>query len=206
MSKDSTRKNSGVVYKWRTPQLVTDNAGRDKSASSEEQERLAIFEAARQQGFAAGMEQAKKETEEQRSLLAAYIEALSHPFDDQNTQLAEYIAALAGKIARSLVQKELRTDPESLMTLVKAAVGALNTSAQKVNIHLNPHNARIIRELVAVDDEKESWNIIDDPLIGLKDCKVSREDSLVDTDLDSRINLIISQFLDDERDGKEDDA
>lgn len=199
MSKDNAKEKSGVVYKWRTPQLNSQSGSADKSPSDEEQLRAAAFEEARRQGYQAGLAQAHKETEEKRALLSAYVEALSRPFEDQNTQLAEYIAALAGKIARSLVQKELSTDPESLITLVKAAVGALNTSAQKVNIHLNPHNARIIRELVAVDDEKESWNIVDDPLLGPKDCKVSREDSLVDTDLDSRIDLIISQFIDEER-------
>lgn len=201
MSKDSIREKSSVVYKWRTPQLSASKAQRGNTQSQEEQRCKAVYEEARLKGYAAGMEQARTETEEQRALLTAYAEALSHPFEEQNMQLAEYIAALAGKIARSLIQKELRTDPESLMSLVKAAVGALNTSAQKVNIHLNPHNAKIIRDLVAVDDEKESWNIVDDPLIGLKDCKVSREDSLVDTNLDDSIDLIISQFLDDERDG-----
>lgn len=200
MSKDSTREKSGVVFKWRTPQLSAKTASREPTQSDEEKRLRTLYEEARRQGYAAGILQAKQETEEQRLLLSAYVEALQHPFAEQNSQLAEYIAALSGKIARSLVQKELRTDPESLMSLVKAAVGALNTSAQKVNIHLNPHNAKIIRELVAVDDEKESWNIIDDPLIGLKDCKVSREDSLVDTNLDQSIDLIISQFLDDERD------
>ena len=203
MNKDSTKEKMGTVYKWRTPELLTSAAGQANAPGAEEQGRLAAMEDARRQGYIAGLEQAKRETEEQRLLLKAYVEALSHPFEDQNTQLAEYIAALAGKIARSLVQKELSTDPDSLMALVKAAVGALNTSAQKVNIHLNPHNAKIIRELVAEDAKKESWHIVDDPLIGMRDCKVSRDDSLVDTDLDSSIDLIISQFLDAERDEKE---
>lgn len=200
MSKDSIRKQPGVVYKWRTPELSAGVANQDAGVPDEEQLRLLAMEDAKRQGYAAGLEQAKRETEEQRALLSSYVQAMTQPFEDQNTELAEYIAALAGKIARSLVQRELRTDPESLMSLVKAAVAALNSSAQKVNIHLNPHNARLIRDLIAVDAKKDSWNIIDDPLIGLKDCRVSREDSIVDTDLDSRIDLIISQFIDDERD------
>lgn len=200
MSKDSIRKQSTVVYKWQTPELSSGANGQDSGVPDAEQQRLSAMEDARRQGYAAGLEQAKRETDEQRTLLASYVQAMTQPFADQNTEVAEYIAGLAGKIARSLVQKELSTDPESLMSLVKAAVAALNTSAQKVNIHLNPHNAELIRELIAVDSKKESWNIVDDPLIGLKDCRVSRENSLVDTDLESRIDLIISQFIDDERD------
>ena len=85
------------------------------------------------------------------------------------------------------------------MALVRDTISALNTSVQTVNVHLNPESARIIREIVKTDSQEQSWNIIDDPLVARSDCKVSSHDALIDADLQKRINLIITQFIGDER-------
>lgn len=133
------------------------------------------------------------------AIIDTYIASLSQPFAEQNTQLAETLAVLAGKIAKSLVRRELRTEPETIMVLVRDTVTALNTTSQKIDIHLSPDNARIIRRIIDVDSHEQSWNIIDDPLISRTDCKVSSGDSIIDTNLQTRIDLIITQFLGDER-------
>jgi len=108
---------------------------------------------------------------------------------------------VAGKIAKNLVEKELCTNKESFMTIVQTAVNALGSSAKEIKIHLHPQSATYIRENIGEDDDKSCWEILDDPSMGIGDCKVSCDNSIVDSDLDDRIDLIIAQFLEEAREG-----
>ena len=198
MTRASTRSNTDTISKWETPCLIS-NEEAEEQPPSEEELKLEAYEEAREQGYQAGFEQGAAEMQQQLDVVNSYIDALSRPFNEQSHQLAETIAKLAGKIAKSLVRRELRTEPETIMALIREAVTALNTSAQEINIHLNPENARIIRKIINIDSEEQSWKIIDDPLISRSDCKVSSQDSLIDADLQTRIDLIITRFLGDER-------
>jgi len=200
VSKTNIRNGSDIISKWQTPRLI--NTQPDESQPQNEEEiRLAAHEEGLKQGYQAGKALGIEDMKHRLATIDGFIDALSHPFNDQNLQLAEYIARLAGKIAQSLVRRELRTEPETIMALVRDAVAALNTSVQRIDIHLNPDNARIIREIIDVDSQEQNWNIIVDPLISRGDCKVSSEDALINADLQTRIDLIITQFLGDERGG-----
>jgi len=199
MIKSNSQNNPDNISKWETPCLLSDSGDDDNQPPSEEEIKLGAYEEGYEQGYKTGMEQSAEEMKLQLGVMNTYINALSRPFNDQTHQLVDAIAALAGKIAKSLVRRELRTEPETIMALIREAVTALNTSAQGINIHLNPENARIIRNIINIDSEEQSWNIIDDPLISRSDCKVSSRDSLIDADLQTRIDLIITRFLGDER-------
>ena len=199
MNKAPLQNRTDIISKWETPRL-SNNALDDKPEHKDEEElRLAAHKEGFDQGYHAGLTQGTQEMEQRLRTIDNFISALSQPFNDQNFQLAEDIAELAGKIAKSLVRRELRTEPETIMALVHDTITALNTRVQTVNVHLHPDNARLIRELVNIDSPEQSWNIIDDPLVARSDCKVSSRDALIDADLQKRINLIITQFMGDER-------
>lgn len=201
MTKSSIKNSAEGISRWETPRLVDtqQEAENAEAPPSEEEVRLDAYHEGHKQGYIAGQEKAGKEIAEKLQIIDSFISALSKPFNEQSLELVEDIASLAGKIAKSLVRRELRTEPETIMALVRDTVSALNTTSQNINIHLNPKNAQIIRGIINSDSQEQSWNIIDDPLIPHSDCKVSNMDSLIDSDLETRINLIITQFLGDER-------
>ncbi len=198
MNKTTLQNRTDIISKWETPRLNS-NALDDDEPQDEEELRRAAYKEAQNKGYQVGLQQGTQEMEQRLRIIDNFISSLSQPFDDQNHQLAEDIAVLAGKIAKSLVRRELRTEPDTIMALVRDTISALNTSVQTVNVHLNPESARIIREIVNTDSQEQSWNIIDDPLVARSDCKVSSNDALIDADLQKRINLIITQFIGDER-------
>ncbi len=201
MSKDDHTDKAKVVSIWRTPRLIEDSVEKKNTSDDEEQLNNSAYNEARSEGYAAGIEAAKQETETNREMLKAYLNALAQPFEEQNSQLAESVASLAGKIAKNLVEKELCTNKESFMTIVQTAVNALGSSAKEIKIHLHPQSATYIRENIGEDDDKSCWEILDDPSMGIGDCKVSCDNSIVDSDLDDRIDLIIAQFLEEAREG-----
>lgn len=199
MSKDESTVDNKIVSIWRTPRLL-DEAPEVKTPSEDEEQALnSAYNEARSEGYAAGLEAAKKETDANREMMHGYLRALAQPFNEQNAQLAEYIASLAGKIAKNLVEKELVTSKDSLVAMVNSAVKALGSRALEVKIQLHPQSAEFIRDQIRDDDEKASWQIVDDPNMGIGDCKVSCDNSTVDSALDDRIDLIIAQFLEDSR-------
>ncbi|MFT4814716.1 MAG: flagellar assembly protein FliH [Pseudohongiellaceae bacterium] len=202
MTKQDHTAKAKVISIWRTPQLIENSVEKKNPSEELERRQISAYNEARREGYSAGMAAANKETETNREMLNAYLKALSQSFEDQNSQLAESVAFLAGKIAKNLVGKELCTNSESFMTIVQTAVNALGNSAKEFKIHLHPQSAKYIRENISEDDEKSCWEILDDPSMGIGDCKVSCDNSTVDSDLDDRINLIISQFLEETRESE----
>jgi len=199
MNSFSKKTKNVDVSAWETPRLVNQEHPA-KLSSSEVEARQGVYEEAFKEGYENGKELGMEEAKDQLLIIQNVMEALSHPFDDQSQQLTESIAQLAGKIARAVVSSELKTDPELILNMVRETIAALNTSEQEVHIHLNPRNAQLIRDLLQQHSNGQSWHIVDDPHVALQDCKVRCQDSIIDTDLDTRINLIITQLLEKEPD------
>ena len=199
MTRSNLRSDSCTISKWETPRLVDEQSAEKEQPENEESLRNQAYEEARKLGYQDGIDQSIHELDEKLLAMNTFINALSKPFNDQNQQLAEYISILAGKIAKALVRRELRTEPETIMALVRDTVSALNSSEPDIKVHLNPDNANIIRKIINTDSQEQNWSIVDDPLVSHSDCKVSHLDSLIDADLQARINIIITQFLGDAR-------
>lgn len=201
MNNFSRKFNDADICQWKTPQLVDGVESTEANSKSDEELRQEAYEQAFAEGYESGKQQGLEEMSRRLQVVENFITALGRPFDDQNEELAEYLAQLAGRIAKSLVRRELRTNQETLMALVRDTVAALNTTEQEITIHLNPNNAQVIRDLINDAGQEQSWRILDDPMVSLNNCKVSCRDSIIDADLDHRISMIITQFLGDERNG-----
>ncbi|MEZ5490674.1 MAG: FliH/SctL family protein [Gammaproteobacteria bacterium] len=203
MNSYSKNKGNMNVAAWETPRLF-DREGPAAGVSGKDVEaRQGVYEEAFREGFDHGKELGLREAQEQLQLVKTLLTALRKPLDDQSQQLTETIVQLAGNIARAVVSRELKTDPEVLMAMVRQTLAALTNREQEVSIHLNPRNAQILRDLISNQDFKQSWQIVDDPHIALEDFKIRCQDSVIDTDLDTRINLIINQLLEQKPDGKD---
>lgn len=201
MSSSPRNFSNTTICEWKTPQLMDNPVHKESAGKSDEELRQQAFDQAYSEGYAAGKEQGLEEIAQRKQVIESFLTSLSRPFDEQSEEAAEYLAQLAGRIAKSLVRRELRTEPETLMALVRDTISTLNSTEHEITVHLNPNNAPVIRELIHDDSKDQSWRIIDDPMISLNNCKVSCRNSIIDADLDQRISMIITQFLGDERNG-----
>ena len=199
MTRNNAVGNSGKVRLWTTPQLDEVRQEPVIAEPSLDELRQQAKAMGYDDGYAQGARQAQSELQQNMQTLGQLLDALSLPFAEQNQQVLDLLVSLAGKIARSLVKRELRTEPEAIMAIVRDTVGILNSAAPKINIYLNPADARLISQLTLNDAEKNRWELVDDPMVSAGDCKVGTGDSLVDGNLMSRINTIITQFQGDER-------
>ena len=199
MSSGISQTKENIFSKWKSPSLTGEKptdvtAGRDDPNPDR-----ASYDAAHQEGYKAGLEQAKAETDQQLQLVTDYLVMLSRPFDEQNQQLAESLAALSGKIAKAVVRKELNENPKLIMTIVRDSLAALNDNHGEITLHLHPEDAKLIREMIDNDGQEKIWTLVDDPLISRHECRVVSNDSLVDANIDTCIDLIVNQFIEDSR-------
>jgi len=201
MTNPTRKLSDSNVCEWKTPQLTETAPNPETVGKTDEELRQHAFDQAYNEGYAAGKEQGLQETAQRKQVVETFLSSLARPFDDQTDEMAEYLAQLAGRIAKGLVRRELRTTPETLMALVRDTISTLNSTENEITVHLNPKNAPVIRDLIHDDNKEQSWRILDDPMISLNNCKVSCRNSVIDADLDQRISMIITQFLGDDRNG-----
>jgi flagellar assembly protein FliH len=186
------------ISRWETPHLVDMPAKPELSEQALEELRNEALTRGYADGFQQGQQHADLVLQQKVGEIHLLLQALSTPFADINQQVLDALVALASKVARSLVKRELHTAPESIMALIRDTVSILNMPTQPVNVHLHPEDARLVSSLTGNSDGNR-WFLIEDPMISRGDCKVSCQDSIVDGNLQSRINAVITQFQGDER-------
>ena len=199
MTRNNISSEPENISRWQTPLLSGSTIQEEEETQSEEELRQEAYNAAVKKGYDEGFKQGQQKLQQQVMILESFINSLSQPFNELNEQISETLLRLSEKIARSLVRRELRIEPESIMALIRDSVSALNTNTEKVNVQLHPEDALIIREIINASSQELRWVIIEDPLVSRGNCKVSNKDSLIDADIKTRIDLIITQFLGDER-------
>lgn len=193
--------NQGSISRWETPQLAEEDRVEEELPEVEDLDELRqkAFDQGFNEGYKNGIDQAEEEVRGKFEDLQRIMNAINRPLADLDQEILEYVAQLAGKIARQLVKRELRTEPETIMALVRDSVSILNGTSEKIRIHLHPTDAQVIYRLTEAATEKNRWEIVEDPLVAHGDCRVGSLDSIVSGDIQNRINSIIMQCLGDER-------
>ncbi|MES2603909.1 MAG: FliH/SctL family protein [Pseudomonadota bacterium] len=186
------------ISRWETPHLLDLPIHEEVYEQTLDELRSEAVAQGYAEGFAQGARDAELAIQQQQQNLDVLLHALTAPYADLNQQVLDTIVLLSGKIARALVKRELHTAPDTIMALVRDTIAILNMPTSIVNVHLHPEDARLLNELTGHSDNTR-WLVIEDPMIARGDCKVSCHDSIVDGNLASRINAVITQFQGDER-------
>jgi len=158
-----------------------------------------IQDQARQEGFRQGLREGRdaglKAIQEQLSLLEALLKSLDEPFSQLDESVERQLAELAMLVARQLVRRELTTDPEQVVSVVREALSALPVAARNVRLALHPEDAALIRETLSLGEADQPFQLIDDPLLCRGGCKVLSDSSQIDASVESRLDSIISHVL-----------
>ena len=147
MIKTNQSNSEPEISRWQSPNL--DGNSNAQNQQTAEEIRDAAYETGFKKGHLAGLELSKEETEGNLKTLTSLIESMNAPFSELNQQVLESLVSITGKIAKSLVRRELRTEPEAIMAIVRDSVVALNNFSQRVQIHLHPEDASILRNIIS---------------------------------------------------------
>jgi flagellar assembly protein FliH len=157
------------------------------------------FEKGKEEGFAfghkEGLTQSKQTLHQYTERMDALFTTLSEPLRELDQQVERSILDLVLAIVRQLVRREVKSDPNLIIGVVREALSILPVSSRNVRLLVHPDDAGLIREVYALGDSEIGWTLVDDPVISRGGCKVVTETSQVDATLDTRLASLIAPLL-----------
>lgn len=187
---------------WHVPEVQTPGA-QNKPVTARQLE--TIQAQAREEGFRQGVQEGReagaKEFSAQFQLLQQLLAGLDQPFEALDSSVERQLAELAMLVARQLVRRELKTEPEQVISVVREALAALPVAARNVRLALNPEDAALIRQTLPVQGDEQTLQIVDDPVQARGGCRVYTDTSQIDATVESRLNAVIAGVLGGQRSG-----
>lgn len=157
------------------------------------------YEEGRAEGFQKGFDEGENEIRLRVAHLEAVLNKLNQPLSDMDETVVEQMVSLSINIARQLVRRELKIDPGQVVAVVRETISSLPVAARNIRVFLNPEDALIVREMLAVSSGDQRWEIVEEPIMSRGGCKVVTDTSRIDASMESRLTAIAANLLGGER-------
>ncbi len=197
MSKIIRGEAGGECQAWHVPEVKTGGEQRSGPVTARQLEE--IQKQAHQEGFQQGLQEGRDAGREQFleriRYLDGIVQLLATPFEQLDETVEQQVAQLAMLVARQLVQRELKSDPEQVIGVVREALSVLPVAARDVRLALHPEDAAMIREAMSLQEAKQNINVVDDPVQSRGGCRVLTETSQIDATVETRLNAVIATVL-----------
>ncbi|MFW5451304.1 MAG: flagellar assembly protein FliH [Methylophagaceae bacterium] len=194
--------------RWQAPHVVsvTDMMGKKNALMTVEgieemqkQAQLEGYKAGFEEGRKAGLEAAKKDIEQQLSYLKQIMTSLNTPLNDLDQQIESDLITLTTSVARQIVRRELKMEPEHVIGAVRAAIAVLPINDRKLRIYLHPQDIELVQKGFSIEANDVSWQWIEDPMLTRGGCRLETADTLVDATVEARLESVINKLLGGER-------
>ena len=119
-------------------------------------------------------------------------------FMNAKQEVFEYIAPdileISVDIAKSIIKKELETDPQVLINNIIDVLKSVSKSEQKVSIRVKPQAVQFVKDtLPSITYEygiESKINVIADPSIEEGGCVFQTNNGIVDASIDTQLEII----------------
>jgi len=108
---------------------------------------------------------AQTEVDRRVQQLGSILDFLARPIAHVDDQVQRQLALLAGAIARQVVRREIRLQPDDVIGVIRDTVGLLPVTAREVRVHLNPEDATLVRSRLAEVASERAWSMTEDPIL-----------------------------------------
>lgn len=155
-----------------------------------------IHNEAAEAGHKAGFEHGYEEGTARVRMEAARINTLLEQFEkavgEFDQQVGESLVQLALEIARQVVRRELKTQPESLLDVAREALAQL--PHQHVNIHVHPEDAQLVRTHLADQVMHAGHRVREDASITRGGCRLDAAGTQVDATVETRWKRVVESL------------
>lgn len=158
------------------------------SRAQEESEN--IKKSAFEEGYRLGLEKANSDIEHFRKELSNFMNAKKDVFE----YIAPDILEISVDIAKTIVKKELESDPQVLINTILDVLKTVSKNESKINIRVRPQAVQFIKDTIpnityqyGIDSK---INIISDPTIDEGGCILQTNNGIVDASIDTQIEII----------------
>jgi len=146
-------------------------------------------------GHEEGVQQARREMQDYARRMQELLETFDEPLRDLDDQVEKELLNLVIVIVRQLVRREVKSDPNLIVGVVREALSILPVASRHVRLMLHPEDALLVREVYALGDTELGWELVEDPVINRGGCRVVTDSSQIDATLESRLASLIAPLL-----------
>lgn len=186
---------------WLLPEVKSEGNRQAKPVTARQLEE--IQNQAREEGFQQGLREGRdaglKELQARVGVLEQLLQTLDKPFTQLDEAVEQQLARLAMLVARQLVRRELKTEPEQVVGVVREALAALPVAVRNVRLMLNPEDAALVRQAMPAGQGEQQMQIVEDPVQTRGGCRVLTDSSQIDASVEARLNAVIANVLGGER-------
>ena len=158
------------------------------SRAQEESEN--IKKSAFEEGYRLGLEKAQVDLEHFRNELSNFMNAKKEVFE----YIAPDILEISVDIAKTIIKKELETDPQVLVNTIIDVLRTVSKNEPKIVIKVKPQAVQFIKDTIpnityqyGIDSK---INIISDPSIEEGGCILQTNNGIVDASIDTQLEII----------------
>ena len=158
------------------------------SRAQEESEN--IKKSAFEEGYRLGMEKAEADIKTFREEFSNFMNARKDVFE----YIAPDILEISVNIAKQIIKKELREDPQVLINTIVDVLKTVSKNESKINIRVHPQSVQFIKDTIpnvtyqyGIDSK---INIISDPSIDEGGCVLQTNNGIVDASIDTQLEII----------------
>ena len=162
------------------------------SRAKEESEN--IKKSAFEEGYRIGLETAENDLENFRNKLSNFMNTRTEVFE----YIAPDILEISVNIAKTIIKKELESDPQVLINTIMDVLKKISKSEPKISIKVNPKFVQFIKDTIpnityeyGIDTK---INIIADPSVEESGCVLQTNNGIVDASIDTQLEIIKKAF------------
>lgn len=152
------------------------------------------LEAGHAEGFAAGhaegLEAGQKKGYDQAVLdaqpLAVLFDGFAVAVEEVRQSVTQDAVTLSLDIAQQMLREALKIKPKLFIPLIKSAIEGMPQGVQHPEIHLNPEDALLVRDLLKAELTKADWKIVEDHRIDRGGCRIECTTAEIDATMPSR--------------------
>lgn len=195
------------LYRWAPPQIsssgeVIRSPDAARQAEVEEQVALrvaALKAAAHTEGHAAGYALGREEGERagreiwqnEAARLTRLLAHLADPLAEREAEIETALLNLVIEISRALLEHELKSSGETVLSVVRQAIAALPKGAEQVSLLLHPDEQALLLKL----PQKLPLTIEADPGVSRGGCRIESRDSCIDFTTEYRFRELVRSLL-----------
>lgn len=148
------------------------------------------LEEGRKKGYETGLQEARRKAQQIATLATSFEKALAEI--DQTT--ADALLELSIAIARQVVQQQLESRPESILSVIRAALPSLPLHHGNINLVLHPEDAHLLRDQLGNQVTQAGWHLLEDSSIERGGCLIRAGTSEIDATLATRWHRVLDML------------
>ena len=158
------------------------------SRAQEESEN--IKKSAFDEGYRLGLEKASADLDVFRNELSKFMNAKKDVFEF----IAPDILEISVDIAKTILKKELDSDPQVIINTIVDVLRAISKSESKITIRTNPQYVQFIKDIIPNITYQygieSKINLVADPAIEAGGCVLQTNNGIVDASIDTQLEII----------------